>query len=127
MTFSEEAQKFINSRIIAWKSGRGWLSGTSTTVNEAGISTPTYVSTITFPTASGGHGTITYSLLENSSGEPLADEASGIAFNTTTRKLGGTPAAAAQKTWAVTYVAEDENGSRAYGYLAVYAGGYGGI
>ncbi len=127
VTFSEEAQKFINSRIIAWKSGRGWLSGTSTMVNEAGISTPTYVSTITFPTASGGHGTLTYSLLDNSSGEPLADEASGITFNITTRKLGGTPTGTAVKTWAVTYVAEDENGSRAYGYLAVYAGGYGGL
>ena len=127
VTFNEAARKFINSRIVAWKSGKGWLGDTSNSVNEAGISVPTFVSFVAFPTASGGSGTLTYSLLDNDTGQPLADVAGGITFNTTTRRIGGTPAADAQKTWPVTYVAEDANGSRAVGHLAVHAGGFGGI
>lgn len=127
VTFNEAARKFINSRIVAWKSGKGWLGDTSNSVNEAGISVPTFVSFVAFPTASGGSGTLTYSLIDNETGQPLADVAGGITFNTTTRRIGGTPAADAQKTWPVTYVAEDANGSRAVGHLAVHAGGFGGI
>ena len=112
VTFDAEAQKFIDSRIIVWVDGQGWRDSESD-------------GKITFPAATGGTGTITYSLIDNDSGRPLADVASGITFDTATRKLGGTPAAAAQKTWAVTYAAVDQNGGRASGSTTVYAGGWG--
>ena len=107
VTFSEEAMAFINFRIIAFISN-SWENAT-------------------LPQATGGGGALTYSLLENNSGRPLADVADGITFNAATRTIGGTPAAAAQKRWAVTYVAEDPNGGRASGYTVVYVGGYGGL
>ena len=112
VTFGDEARKFIDSRIIVWVSGQGWHD------SEAD-------GKITFPAATGGTGAITYSLIDNDSGRPLADVASGITFDTATRKLGGTPAAAAQKTWAVTYAAVDQNGGRASGSSTIYAGGWG--
>ena len=112
VTFGAEAQKFIDSKIIVWVSGEGWRDSESD-------------GTILFPAATGGTGTLTYSLIDNDSGTPLADVASGITFDTATRKLGGTPAAAAQKTWAVTYAAVDQNGGRASGSSTVYAGGWG--
>ena len=112
VTFGDEARKFIDSKIIAWVSGQGWHD------SEAD-------GKITFPAATGGTGTITYSLIDNDSGRPLADVASGITFDSATRKLGGTPATAAQKTWAVTYAAVDQNGGRASGSSTVYAGGWG--
>ena len=112
VTFGEEARKFIDSRIIVWVSGQGWHDRESD-------------GKITFPEATGGTGTLTYSLIDNDSGQPLSSVASGITFDTATRKLGGTPAAAAQKTWAVTYAAVDQNGSRAAGSSTVYAGGWG--
>ena len=112
VTFNAEAQKFIDSKIIVWVSGQGWQD------READ-------GTITFPAATGGTGTLTYSLIDNDSGDPLASVASGITFDTATRKLGGTPSAAAQKTWAVTYAAVDQNGGRASGSSTVYAGGWG--
>ena len=112
VTFGAEAQKFIDSKIIVWVSGQGWHD------SEAD-------GKITFPAATGGTGALTYSLIDNDSGTPLADVAGGITFDTATRKLGGTPAAAAQKTWAVTYAAVDENGGRASGSSTVYAGGWG--
>ena len=127
VTFNKEAKAFFNSRIIAWKSGSGWLADTNTRVNDAGISVPAYVSSITFPAATGGTGLVTYRLVDNSSGSALSSVASGINFDTNTRTLSGTPAPASQKTWAVTYVAEDQNGSTAVGYLTIYAGGYGGL
>ena len=112
VTFGEEARKFIDSRIIVWVSGQGWHDRESD-------------GKITFPAATGGTGTLTYSLIDNDSGQPLSSVASGITFDTATRKLGGTPAAAAQKTWAVTYAAVDGNGGRAAGSSTVYAGGWG--
>ena len=112
VTFDAEAQKFIDSKIIVWVDGQGWRDSESD-------------GTIIFPAATGGTGTLTYSLIDNDSGKPLADAASGITFDTATRKLGGTPSSAAQKTWAVTYAAEDENGGRASGSTTVYAGGWG--
>ncbi len=112
VTFDAEAQKFIDSRIIVWVSGQGWQD------READ-------GKITFPAATGGTGTITYSLIDNDSGRPLADVASGITFDTATRKLGGTPSTEAQKTWAVTYAAVDQNGGRASGSSTIYAGGWG--
>ena len=112
VTFDAEAQKFIDSKIIVWVSGQGWRDSESD-------------GTIIFPSATGGTGTITYSLIDNDSGNPLADVADGITFDTATRKLGGTPATAAQKTWAVTYAAVDANGGRASGSSTVYAGGWG--
>ena len=142
VTFSAEARKFFGSRIISWKSGTppngGWGPTGSGGVNDAGLTTtPTYSASITFPAATGGSGTLTYKLLENRVDEnnankpveprPLSEAASGITFDSSTRALGGTPAGAARKTWAVIYVAEDENGSFASGYLNIYAGGYGGL
>ena len=142
VAFSAEARKFFGSRIIAWKSGNppsgGWGPTGSASVNDAGLTTnPTYSASITFPAATGGSGTLTYKLLENRVDEnnsnkpveprPLSEAASGITFDSSTRALGGTPAGAARKTWAVIYVAEDENGSFASGYLNIYAGGYGGL
>lgn len=127
VTFDSEAMDFFNTRIIAWKSGSGWLAGTSNSVNDAGIPTLRTVSSITFPEASGGTGTITYSLRVNRTEEDLSAAASGITFDASTRTLGGTPAAAAQREWAVTYTATDQNGLTAKGYTTVYAGGYGGL
>ena len=112
VTFNAEAQNFIDSRVIVWVSGQGWQD------READ-------GKITFPAATGGTGTLTYSLIDNDSGRPLADVAGGITFDTATRKFGGTPATAAQKTWAVTYAAVDQNGGRASGSSTVYAGGWG--
>ena len=112
VTFGDEARKFIDSKIIVWVSGQGWQD------READ-------GKITFPAATGGTGAITYSLIDNDSGDPLADVADGITFDTATRKLGGTPATDAQKTWAVTYAAVDQNGGRASGSTTVYAGGWG--
>ena len=106
VTFGAEAKQFFNTRIIRFQGG--WENAT-------------------LPTATGGTGTLTYYLIENSSGSSLVDEADGITFDTSTRTVGGTPAAAARKQWAVTYVAEDQNGSRAFGYTTIYAGGYGGL
>ena len=113
VTFNAEAARtFIDSRIIVWVSGQGWQDRESD-------------GKITFPAATGGTGTITYSLIDNDSGEPLVDVAGGITFDPATRKLGGTPETEAQKTWAVTYAAVDENGGRASGSTTVYAGGWG--
>ena len=112
VTFNAEAQKFIDSRIIVWVDGQGWRD------SEAD-------GTIIFPAATGGTGALTYSLIDNDSGQPLSSAASGITFDTATRKLGGTPSTEAQKTWAVTYAAVDQNGGRASGSSTVYAGGWG--
>ena len=111
VTFNAEAQKFIDSRIIVWVDGQGWRD------SEAD-------GTIIFPAATGGTGALTYSLIDNDSGRPLSSAASGITFDTATRKLGGTPSTEAQKTWAVTYAAVDQNGGRASGSSTVYAGGW---
>ena len=113
VAFGEAATTFLDSKIVTWVDG-AW--------RDAGAD-----GTITFPAASGGTGTITYRLIHNKSQQPLADVAEGITFDTATRKLGGTPAASAQKQWSVRYWAEDENGSRAGHSLAIHAGGWGGL
>ena len=113
VTFNEAALTFLDSRIVASADG-GWI--------DAGAD-----GTIEFPEASGGTGTITYRLIHNKTQQPLADVAGGITFNTTTRKLGGTPTQAARKDWAVRYWAEDENGGRAGRSLTIHAGGWGGL
>ena len=113
VTFDAEAMEFIQRRIVYY-SGSGW--------GDAGSD-----GNVTFPAASGGTGTITYSLLHNTTRQPLADAADGITFDPATRKLGGTPAQSARRDWAVTYYAEDENGSRAGGVTVVHAGGWGGL
>ena len=64
--------------------------------------------TITFPAASGGTGTLTYTLVETSTGRPLTEAARGVTFDPATRKLGGVPPSL--DFWYVTYKAEDENG-----------------
>ncbi len=112
VTFNKKARKFIDSRILVWNSGKGWDGSESD-------------GKITFPEAEGGTGALTYSLIDSDSGQPLSSVATGVTFDTATRKLGGTPEAAAQKTWAVTYAAVDQNGSRAAGSSTVYAGGWG--
>ena len=66
---------------------------------------------VLFPAASGGTGTLTYSLVETSTGTPLTEAASGVTFDPATRKLGGEPPSL--DFWYVTYKAEDENGSSA--------------
>ena len=66
---------------------------------------------ITFPAASGGTGTLTYSLVETSTGRPLTEAANGVTFDPATRKLGGVPPSL--DFWYVTYKAEDDNGSSA--------------
>ena len=66
---------------------------------------------VLFPAASGGTGTLTYSLVETSTGTPLTEAASGVTFDPVTRKLGGVPPSL--DFWYVTYEAEDENGSSA--------------
>ena len=100
VTFDAEAQKFFSSRVIAWIPGSGWRNNT-------------------LPEAQGGTGTLTYSLINNDTGEPLAD-ATPITFNAATRTIGGTPWA--NTRYAVTYIATDENGATAQGYTQVRHG-----
>ena len=64
---------------------------------------------IAFPAATGGTGTLTYTLFETSTGTPLTEAAKGVTFDPTTRKLGGVPPSL--DFWYVTYEAVDENGS----------------
>ncbi|MCY4448586.1 MAG: hypothetical protein OXE02_07040 [Chloroflexi bacterium] len=98
VTFSAEAQGFFNSSIIAYTPGTGWQNAT-------------------FPAATGGTGTLTYSLIHNSSGQPLADYVSSITFDASTRTIGGTVGTGAR--YAVTFIATDQNGAVAQGYTEV--------
>ena len=66
---------------------------------------------IAFPAASGGTGTLTYTLEETSTGRPITEAARGVTFDPVKRKLGGVPPSL--DFWYVTYKAEDENGSSA--------------
>lgn len=101
VTWSTQAQQFFNSAIIAYVAGTGWENAT-------------------FPEAQGGTGTLTYSLIHNSSGLPLADHVSSITFDSSSRTIGGTVSAGAR--YAVTYIATDSNGATASGYTEVRAG-----
>ncbi|WP_419850195.1 hypothetical protein [Candidatus Poriferisocius sp.] len=115
VAFGEAATTFLSSKLFIYDADQGsWRDS-----GDDGK--------IEFPAASGGTGTLTYRLVDSDSNRPLAEVASGITFDTATRKLGGTPAASAQKQWAVRYWAEDENGSRAVFSSTVYAGGFGGL
>ena len=114
VTFDETVRNFCSSTIVAFTSNEEWLDAAAD-------------GTITYPPASGGAGTLTYSLTESDSQQPLASVASGITFDPATRKLGGAPASEARRQWAVTYSAEDENGSRAACSTTVHAGGFGGL
>ena len=114
VTFDQPAREFCSSRIVAFTGDEEWL--------DAGDD-----GTVTYPAASGGAGTLTYSLIESDSQQPLASVASGITFDTATRKLGGTPSQEARRQWSVTYAAVDKNGSRAACTTAVHAGGFGGL
>ena len=66
---------------------------------------------IAFPAATGGTGTLTYTLVETSTGRPITEAARGVTFDPATRKLGGVPPSL--DFWYVTYKAEDDNGSSA--------------
>ena len=100
VTFSAEAQKFFAARTVVWVPGSGWRNNV-------------------LPAASGGTGTITYSLINNDTGAPLAD-GTPITFNAATRTIGGTPWEGT--SYAVTYIATDENGATAQGYIQVRHG-----
>ncbi len=114
VTFDDTVKTFCSSTIVAFTSNEEWLDA-----DDDG--------TVTYPAASGGAGTLTYSLIESDSQQPLASVASGITFDPATRKLGGTPSQEARRQWSVTYAAEDKNGSRAACTTAVHAGGFGGL
>ncbi len=114
VTFDDTVRDFCSSTIVAFTSDEEWLDGAAD-------------GTITYPDASGGAGTLTYSLIESDSQQPLSSVASGITFDPATRKLGGTPSQEARRQWSVTYAAEDKNGSRAACTTAVHAGGFGGL
>ena len=98
VTFSAEAQGFFNSNIIAYIPGTGWENAT-------------------FPEATGGTGTMTYSLVHNSTGQPLADYVGSITFDASTRTIGGTVGTGTR--YAVTFIATDQNGAVAQGYTEV--------
>ena len=65
---------------------------------------------LTLPLATGGTGTLTYTLTGPAS-EALSVAIPGLAFNTTTRVLSGTPTT--QATTTLTYTVTDEHGSTA--------------
>ena len=89
---------------------------TGVALNAPGDQTYTMGQTITdltLPAATGGTGTLTYTLRDGSGNDvDTTDNAvPGLAFNTTTRVLTGTPTTAA--TTALTYTVTDERGSTA--------------
>ena len=72
--------------------------GTATASNRT-YTVGTAISALTLPAASGGDGTLTFSLSPN---------VPGLTFNATTRQLTGTPSTAG--TYAMTYTVTDEDG-----------------
>ena len=100
VTWSAEAQKFFAANAVVY-TGSAWRNNT-------------------LPEAQGGTGTLTYSLIENTSGQPLADHVSSITFDASTRTVGGAVPEGAR--YAVTYVATDRNGATAQGYTDVRHG-----
>ena len=80
------------------------------------------ITDLTLPAATGGTGTLTYTLTGTASAA-LSQAVPGLTFNTTARVLSGTPTTAA--TTALTYTVTDERGSTASDTvtLTVAAGG----
>ena len=82
-------------------------TGTDTSPSFAGVSEPgnqtytvgTAIDTLTLPEASGGDGTLTYS---------LSPDVPGLTFNATTRQLTGTPTSAG--SYSMTYRVRDVDG-----------------
>ena len=96
VTFSAEAQKFFSANTVVY-TGSAWRNNV-------------------LPEASGGTGTITYSLIDNDTGAPLAD-GTPITFNAATRTIAGQLNEGT--SYAVTYIATDQNGATAQGYIQV--------
>ena len=71
---------------------------------------------LTLPLATGGTGTLTYTLTGPASAA-LSQAVPGLTFNTTARVLSGTPTTAA--TTALTYTVTDQNGSTASATLTL--------
>ncbi len=96
VTFSADAQKFFAANTVVY-TGSAWRNNT-------------------LPAAQGGTGTLTYTLIDNATGQPLAD-VSSITFDASTRRIGGTVEAG--ERYAATLVATDQNGATAQGYIQV--------
>ena len=84
--------------------GSGQVGDTSPSFGTATVSNRTYtvgtaISALTLPAASGGDGTLTYS---------LSPTVAGLTFSSATRRLTGTPTAAG--TYTMTYTARDADG-----------------
>ena len=79
---------------------------------------------VTLPAASGGAGGLTYGLYDDQRSRPLT-EGTGIAFDSETRKIGGTPTSL--NIWTVTYWARDVNGVTAYAVTNVAVRRSGGL
>ena len=101
--FDAEAQSFFASNIVAYVS----------------VPVPIWHNP-TLPAAQGGAGTLTYRLIDNDTGRPLADVVPSLTFNASTRTLGGTLPAGAR--YAVTFIATDANGATAQGHTEVREG-----
>ena len=96
VTFGAEAQKFFAARTVTFASG-AWKNNV-------------------LPAAQGGTGTLTYTLIDNDTKQPLASSAS-ITFNAATRTITGSLSQG--QRYAVTLIATDENGATAQGYIQV--------
>ena len=86
---------------------------TLNTPNDQTYTVGTTIPALTLPPATGGTGTLTYTLRDTGGNDvDTTDNAvPGLAFNTTARTLTGTPITAAITT--LTYTVTDENGSTA--------------
>ena len=81
-----------------------------TTPNNQAYSRSLAITALTLPTATGGTGTITYTLT-GPNGTDLSQLPAGLAYATGTRVLSGTPTVTSAVT--LTYTATDTNGSTA--------------
>ena len=73
--------------------------GNATAPGDQSYTTGTAIDTLMLPEASGGNGTLTYS---------LSPSVPGLSFNNSTRQLSGTPSTA--NAYAMTYTVTDEDG-----------------
>ena len=76
----------------------------ASTIDDQSYTQGTQISTLTLPTATGGDGTLTYAL--------VGTLPTGLSYNSTTRKLTGTPTAT-QAATTYTWQATDNNGDKA--------------